>query len=287
MNGVTSVFRDLEEEATEQFILSLAPSPPDDSLSEFVTCVIVLLPSDKNKLATATLQMVKLLLLDCSSTVRLNLVKADLIPRLITHLHPLSVSFPDFPEIPSHLTAIIDASIWLGTQVGLGKLGIEDADEQNTINQTCLKQILIASERYLHHLCGNSDSIVDPDFSFHFERLLGRLLRICPFHPPTMHFVHTLPIYPTIARVLTTLPSDASLWIFLYEIVTALQEWNKQGGFVRQAGKTVQSSLRSDGLEDVIEQKLTTDFEGFWGREVAKNSILLNNLVGMNVPALK
>ncbi|KAK2953952.1 hypothetical protein BLNAU_11054 [Blattamonas nauphoetae] len=273
------------EADADQSILGLVPSPTDDPLSEFVTSIIVLLPTDHKGLVTTMMDILKCLIQDCSSNIHLTLLKAALIPRLITHLNPLSLSFTDSQEIHSHLTSIISSSIWLATQFGLNKLKIENWNEQQTIHETVLQQVLIPAEPYIRHLCVHSSSIVDQDQSILFMRILGRLFRICPFHPPTLDLVQNLPVFMTIPNALSTFVFEASIWHILFEATTAQREWNEQGGGILQTGKTVLIYLRSEGFEDSMEQKLTTDKNGFWKRALERDSIALNNMLGTNLLA--
>ncbi|KAK2955137.1 hypothetical protein BLNAU_9866 [Blattamonas nauphoetae] len=119
------------------------------------------------------MEILEHLILDCSSNIHLNLVKADLIPHLITHLNPLSLSFTDSQEIHSHLTSIISSSIWLATQYGLRNLQIKDWNEQQTIHDTVFHQVLIPSEPYLRHLCVNFRAMAERGQSSHFMQILG------------------------------------------------------------------------------------------------------------------
>ncbi|KAK2958131.1 hypothetical protein BLNAU_6835 [Blattamonas nauphoetae] len=60
--------------------------------------------------------------------------------------------------------------------------------------------------------------------------------------------------------------------------------WNETRGAVRQIGKAVLRLLRTEGIEDVMEEKLQNDKNGDSGRYIVGNSIEWNNQVGMNLP---
>ncbi|KAK2955126.1 hypothetical protein BLNAU_9855 [Blattamonas nauphoetae] len=235
-----------DEGDSDRFIPGFVPSPIDEFLSEFVTSIIVLLPTAHKEIGTTMMDMLEFLIQYCLYIFRLNLVKADLIPHLITHLNPLSLSFTDSQEIHSHLTSIISSSIWLATQFGLRNLQIKDWNEQQNIHETVFNQVLVPSEPYIRHLCVNSRTIADRDQSSHFMQILGFLLRICPFYQPTLDFVRNLPIITTIPLALSSSVKEPSIWQFLFESTSAQEEWNEKGGDIRQTGKAVHGCLKSE-----------------------------------------
>ncbi|KAK2953993.1 hypothetical protein BLNAU_11095 [Blattamonas nauphoetae] len=93
------------------------------------------------------MEMLKTLLLWCSRKVHLALVKADLIPQLIITLNPQSLPFAEAVDIHTSLLSSIANSVWLSTPEGLGQVGLEDYDEQQTVHETVLQQVLLPSEK--------------------------------------------------------------------------------------------------------------------------------------------
>ncbi|KAK2961624.1 hypothetical protein BLNAU_3422 [Blattamonas nauphoetae] len=133
----------------------------DNSLTDFTQSVGVLISSASQVITTATVKMLRNLVVSCSTEVRLALVKADLIPRIINTLNPYSISFERTDIFHHHLMNIIGSSLWLASPVALTYLEIEDHDEQQAVHETVLKQVLAPSEKYIWHLCENRYSIVD------------------------------------------------------------------------------------------------------------------------------
>ncbi|KAK2957885.1 hypothetical protein BLNAU_7061 [Blattamonas nauphoetae] len=248
-----------EEDETDQFILGLVPSPTDEPVSRFVTSIIALLATNNKIIVSATMPVLFNLVSNCSSKMHLNLVKADLTPRLITQLNPLFLSFTDSQEIHSCLTYIIASSIWLASQDGQTNLQIQDWNEQQAIHETVLQHVLIPAQPYLRHMCINYISITDLGQSLNFTRILGKLLRICPFHQPTLDLVQTLPVYTAMTNALTSFVNSTSIWNIFFEMIAALQEWKEHGGTIHQTGMTVHRCLRSEGLEDSIQPRLRKD----------------------------
>ncbi|KAK2951650.1 hypothetical protein BLNAU_13389 [Blattamonas nauphoetae] len=59
--------------------------------------------------------------------------------------------------------------------------------------------------------------------------------------------------------------------------------WNKASGEVRQMWKTVHRVLRMEGIEDVVEEKLQNDQDGYGGWNI-DDSTEWNNILGTNLP---
>ncbi|KAK2957600.1 hypothetical protein BLNAU_7499 [Blattamonas nauphoetae] len=81
--------------------------------------IVVLISSPNRAITTATMKMLGELIQFCSDNVRFDLVKADLIPQLITSLDPLSLSFAEAEDIHINIMKTIRESFWLATPFGL------------------------------------------------------------------------------------------------------------------------------------------------------------------------
>ncbi|KAK2950462.1 hypothetical protein BLNAU_14580 [Blattamonas nauphoetae] len=270
--------------SAQAFLTSLGQTP-GESATDFVQSIGVLLSTPSQVITTATMKMLNCLFLWCSPTSRLNLVKADLIPQLIITLNPLSLSFTEAIDIHINLLEIIALSLWLSTPDGLAGLEIEAHDEQLTVHETVFTQVLSPSEKYICHLCMNHFSIIDGDQSFRFLKLLAKLLELCSNHQPTMDCVLHMPVIVTIPSCLTFFENDDSTYYFLGFMNKAQREWNEIRGEVQQMWKAADRMLRTEGIEDVIEEKLQND-QDKEGESIVSESIGWNNLLGMNLPKL-
>ncbi|KAK2942906.1 hypothetical protein BLNAU_22165 [Blattamonas nauphoetae] len=265
-----SVDHDVEESA-DDFLNSFASSS-DDSLTEFVQCILVLLSSPSQVIITAAMQMIRTLLTWCSADNLLALVRTDLVYQLINTLNPLSLSFAEAEDIHICLMKSIWTSLWLATPFSLRKLEIEDGDGQHAVRETIFKQVLAPSEQFICHFCTNRFSIVDGDQSETFLGLLAQILHISPYHQPTMDFVLQMPVFLTLPSCLTFFKNDESIYWFLGAMINSQQDWNKKRGEERQMWKTVHRMLRMEGFEDVIEAKLQNDKTGSHGGSVVTKS---------------
>ncbi|KAK2953044.1 hypothetical protein BLNAU_12033 [Blattamonas nauphoetae] len=202
------------DEASADAFLSNFASSSDESLVNFVQSIVVLISSASQTITTAAMEMLDTLIQNCPAKVQLSLIKTDLIPQLMTTLHPLSLSFTEAVDINHYLSVIIRHSLWLATQKGLQQLALEDIDEPEAVHETILKHVLAPSEKYIWHFCVNRFSIVDGGQSCDFLRLVARLLRICPYYEPVTDFILHMPVILTIPSCLTFFESDDTIWTF-------------------------------------------------------------------------
>ncbi|KAK2944936.1 hypothetical protein BLNAU_20112 [Blattamonas nauphoetae] len=230
------------------------------------------------------MKMINSLIFFCSAEVLHALVNADLFPQLVISLNPLSLPFAEAVDSHMNVMRVITNSLWLSTPDGLEQLEIEDNDRQQTVHETILKQVILPSEKYIWHLWTNRFSIIDGEQSLHFLDLLAHLLQISPYYEPTMAFIVNMHIFLTIPSCLTFFEKDDSINYFLTYMVDVQQNWNEKRGAERQMWMPVHRMLRTEGLEDVIEEKLRTDRKEYFGRSIVYHSIKWNNLLCMNLP---
>ncbi|KAK2950661.1 hypothetical protein BLNAU_14332 [Blattamonas nauphoetae] len=276
------MIRDVEESADP--FLSTLERTTDESLTDFVQSIMVLVSSPSRVIASPAMKILNNLIFWCSPCISFTLIKADLIPELINTLNPLSLSFSESVDIHTCLLKINFNSLWFATPRGLASLKIEDPNEQQAVHETILKQVLAPSEKYIWHLCVNRFSIIDGEQSINFLRVLATLLHISPYHQQTMDFVLNMPVFLTIPSFLTFFEDDCSIRYFLNVMIDAQLEWNKQGRDVRQMWKKAHRMLRMEGLEDAMEEKLQNDKNGSNGRWLVAYSMDWNSQQGMNLP---
>ncbi|KAK2944120.1 hypothetical protein BLNAU_20952 [Blattamonas nauphoetae] len=273
-------FESIESEVS---LLELMLSSPKASLTDLVSSITVLISSASQVITTATMEMIKSLIIWCSPNVRLSLVKADLIPHIFASLNQQSFSLPDYEHIHTYLVSIIASSLRLATPIWIAQLEIKDHNEQQAVLEMVLKQVLIPSEKYICLLCVSRFSIIDGTQSEGFLSLLAKLLRICPYYEPTMDFVLHMPVILTIPSCLALFEDDYTIWDFLSSMFDACEEWNKHSENIHRTRTALLQSLRTEGFEDVSEQKLQHDRGEFHGRRIVVHSMGLSNLQGMNL----
>ncbi|KAK2943333.1 hypothetical protein BLNAU_21758 [Blattamonas nauphoetae] len=255
----------------------------DESSTTFVQSIVVLISSASQIINTAAMRLLESLIDACSPEVRFPLVQADLIPQLISTLNPQDHSFEEAEYLHICLLSIINQTFNLATPNDLDEIETEDDDEQPTVYEAVLKQVLAPSEKYIRHLCVNRTSIIDGDQSRIFMELLARLVGICTHCELSMNSVLHMPVFLTIPSYLSFVKNDFSVCDFLEEMNYSQEEWNNTRGEVQQLWNSVHRMLRMEGIEDVFEEKLQND-EDESGSYVVAASIEWNNVHGMNIP---
>ncbi|KAK2959688.1 hypothetical protein BLNAU_5465 [Blattamonas nauphoetae] len=271
-----------DEESTDDLLTSLA-SRSDESLTELIQSIVILISSPSQVITTASMKMLDNLISSCSVQVRRTLVKADLVPHLIVALNPTSLSFAEAADMHVALLNIIRNTFWLSSPTSLGQLGIKDGDEQQAVRKAVLKQVLAPSEQYIRHLCVNRFSVLDRWQSMHFLVFLAQLLRISSYDQLTMEFVVVLPVFLTIPSCLTFFESERSLHFFLVILTPSQRQLNEESGDFRRLGTKIIGSLRTEGMDDVMEQRLQNDETTFFGKGIATDTLSLNAVTGMNL----
>ncbi|KAK2951649.1 hypothetical protein BLNAU_13388 [Blattamonas nauphoetae] len=263
--------------SADAFLLSLALSL-DESSASFVQSIGVLVLSANQIITTAAIEMVADFIPNFSAQIRLPLVKADLIPQLIFTLNPLSLSFEEAVYIHANLMKTITNSAWFSTPDGLEQLGIEDDNEQQTVHETILKQVLVPSEKNIWHLCINRFSIIDGDQSLRFLELLANILEICPSHQRTMDFVLNMPIFLTIPSYLTFFEADYQIcWNVIESKHQNDQDEDGDGGWV------VDDSIRWNNIETNKNKRTYRTVSGIIQRKKA-NACRLVDLWAVGLP---
>ncbi|KAK2952736.1 hypothetical protein BLNAU_12385 [Blattamonas nauphoetae] len=272
----------LDEDVT--VIVRLLPSTSAESMRSFMATIDVFLSSSKQAIVAAFLEMLNSLLNRCSSQMHLALVKADLFPRLITTLNPLSLYFAEAVEIHSGLMSSLTSSLWLSTPEGLSTIENADESAKQSVHKTVLKQVLVPSEAFICHLCANRLSIMDRDMSNDFMNLLARLLHISPYYQPTMDLVLNMPVVLSIPSCLTFFEDDDSIWSFLALMVRFQEEWNSHDRILGRSSASLLRCLRMEGFVDVSSQRVHNTGKGAITQMIAGFSTDLNITLGMNLP---
>ncbi|KAK2957914.1 hypothetical protein BLNAU_7090 [Blattamonas nauphoetae] len=229
--------------------------------------------------------MLKTLIMFCSVKHLYLLVQANLIPQLIITLNPQSLSFAEAVDIHTCLIQLLSSSLWLATPAGRARLGIEDNDDKQAFHETLLKQVVAPSENYIRHLCVNRFSIIDERQMSNFLHLLGEIVQIGPHYQTAMDSVLSLPVF-TIPSCLPSIENDLSILYFLHLLIRSQKEWNGKDENVRLSGTTLLGSLRMEGMDDVLDQRMQHSQTGDYGEDIQRYSMEWNTLQGLNIQEL-
>ncbi|KAK2953981.1 hypothetical protein BLNAU_11083 [Blattamonas nauphoetae] len=118
----------------------------DESLTNFVQSIGMLVSSPSQAITTAAMEMFNKLNECCSVKLRIRLVKADLVPQLINTINAVSLSFEEAADIHIHLMSSIATSVRLASPDGLIEFRIEYGHGQQDLHKMILKQVVMPSE---------------------------------------------------------------------------------------------------------------------------------------------
>ncbi|KAK2942892.1 hypothetical protein BLNAU_22188 [Blattamonas nauphoetae] len=187
--------------------------------------------------------------------------------------------------ILEQLIWIIDTSVDLAHPGSLRVLGITAADIFSHL-EMIFQKVVLPSSQFVTFLISNRNNLYGDLFNS-FMVLLTVLLRICPFHRPTLEFVLASPIEMAFSSYLSFIENDSALCLPLNDINYSLGEWTEEGQEVSQSGKRMMQALFSEGFEDTLEQKLLNDKNGKYGRSVDDKCQSISQSLGLNVKKLR
>ncbi|KAK2956988.1 hypothetical protein BLNAU_8063 [Blattamonas nauphoetae] len=127
-------------ESANAFLSRLASST-DESLTDFVQCIVVLISSASEVITMAAMKTLKSLFFKSSPKKLLALVKAGLIPELVINLNPQSLSSPEAVHTHTYLLSSIAHPVRLTTPYYLSQLEIIYPSQQQAIYETSLGRI--------------------------------------------------------------------------------------------------------------------------------------------------
>ncbi|KAK2944392.1 hypothetical protein BLNAU_20694 [Blattamonas nauphoetae] len=137
----------------------------------------------------------------------------------------------------------------------LRSLGITAAVDINNHREMIFQKVVIPSSQFLRFLISNR-RVLNGDLLDSFMQLLVKLLRISPYHLPTLEFIVASPIVMAFSRCFSIVESRLQLWTPLNNIVHLQSQWKKECREVVQSGKQTVPALDPEGFESSIEQTL-------------------------------
>ncbi|KAK2944170.1 hypothetical protein BLNAU_20917 [Blattamonas nauphoetae] len=271
------------EGETNYKVLLFNPPSSNRPWSVFVESIAVLISSSKQKIVESTMDLLSFMIQRGLPDTNLAIAESNLIPQLMLTLHPLSLSFTE-EKIHVYLITILSKLLYFFTPVGHRSLDLYDPEYRPVHRDALLTRLLFPLEEYLHHLCSNRYTIPQGDLTDNFMFLLARLLQICPDFQPTMDFVFTLPVLLTITSSLTFFERDRSVDQFLHGLREYLRFWVYANRQARQSEALVYRSVRSEGLEDAIEQQSRTNTREPCRWVIVEQCLSVQASNGANVP---
>ncbi|KAK2947829.1 hypothetical protein BLNAU_17249 [Blattamonas nauphoetae] len=250
----------------DEYTFHLVPDK-DDSVNSFVESIVILASSRFEKIVKSTLTLVTEFLPFWSLHVRVQVLQAGLIPRLVTALNQQAYAFTE-NNISFFMLDVITSSLWLSTLTRIGDLASKPPSEQLFVHETVFKHVLLPLTQYFWTLFRIQHNL---NINHHqmFKRLLTLTIRVSPSHEPTMMFSLSLPVTTMLMISLANRDSDR-ICEDMISLSIINDEWISAGGEIRRNGERLNRALKSDGFDDFLEQIMKNDEHGeSWIRELS------------------
>ncbi|KAK2948870.1 hypothetical protein BLNAU_16213 [Blattamonas nauphoetae] len=236
------------ESAAAKLVSDLVPSSAG-SPSGFVESILILFSSPDSKLVSTALLFLFRILSISSPAVRLLLVDSDLFTNLFVIVKPHTLLLSGNRSIADKLIWNIKNLLELSFPSTLRELEITAATDQYNHREMIFRKLVLPSSPFLSFLISNLHVTIQGFFRSTII-MLGTLLRIGPFHHPTLEFILASPII----RMLISSLHGQEEWNAITCIDSSLKGWKAQDPEVLQSGKRIVQTMFLEGFEDTLEQ---------------------------------
>ncbi|KAK2957849.1 hypothetical protein BLNAU_7283 [Blattamonas nauphoetae] len=259
-----------------KILTHLVPSSAG-SAAGFVDSILTLVSSPHSTVVAAAFSFLHKTIEGSSSAIREGLVEADIVSKVLVTVQPQTLPISGNEKIIAPLVEIIANYVDLASLSSLVDLIITDAVDTFDHREMIFQKTVLPSSPLVTFLISN--------------RIL---VRICPFHRPTLEFVlasqivmafssclsffeddlqasDLIPVIPALTSIdpsftyfdgTTQMPDDLCLSMIFAVINQSLADWKKESSDVAQSGKRMMQALFSEGFEDTLEQILMNNQGG-------------------------
>ncbi|KAK2943439.1 hypothetical protein BLNAU_21622 [Blattamonas nauphoetae] len=265
----------------DKLVTDLVSSSPG-SPSGFVASMETLLSSSSSTVVAAAISFLYETLFYSSNEIRCRLVESDLISNVLATVQPHTLPISGNESIFDKLTESLFCCVNLAFPSYLTKLGITSAVDAFNYREMIFQKAVLPSSGVLMFLISNR-RIVFERFPLTFVNLLSILLRIGPFHRPTLEFVLASPIAMAFSSSLSFVENSLCLVSALKFIDNSLKLWKAEGPEVAQSGKRMMQALISEGFEDTIKQMIKQNTIGVFNCRLVEECQSIWHMLGSNV----
>ncbi|KAK2950841.1 hypothetical protein BLNAU_14259 [Blattamonas nauphoetae] len=271
----------------DSFILDLDPSSLQESSHIFVETVVVLISVRNRRIKQATFDFVDDMVHHSPVEVRLKFIQNDLVPKVISSLDFFSPRFSQFTDDHTTLLKFLNQWIRSSTEITFKTLTTTRPDEQQTLAETLFRHVLMPMEGVVQYLCEHRFSIVDSILSTYFLQNLCRIQAISTLLQQESNLVLNPLIVLTIPCVVALFEDDLTILLYLCEMIIIHLERKIINRERDERWIMILRQLRTEGFEDIVEQRLKNDIGGSYRGKIVTAGIQWNNLMGMNLSMLK
>ncbi|KAK2960147.1 hypothetical protein BLNAU_5030 [Blattamonas nauphoetae] len=265
---------------TTKLVTKLVPSsagPP----SGFVDSVATLLSSPHSTVVAVALSFLDSSTSKPSLKVKVNLVESDLIAKVLTAVQRHTQPITGNATIIYRLIRIIYQHLFLATPSYVQNLTITSALDKNNHREMIFQKVVIPSSQFVTFLISNRNLYCGDLFNS-FMTLLRTLIRMCPFHRPTLDFVLASPIVMAFSSCLSFIEDENCLERSMDQMVSSLTEWMTYGPDMVESGKRMMQALISEGFEDTLEQMTMNNMDEQYGEDVVHFCHSISFFLGFN-----
>ncbi|KAK2957744.1 hypothetical protein BLNAU_7178 [Blattamonas nauphoetae] len=269
------------QDQANQLVTDLVPSSAG-SHSGFVESISTLLSAPHSTVVAAALSFLHKTA-GCPPMQDLwSLLESDLLTTVLATVQPHTLPISGNETIIDNLIWIIFNCINLALPYNLRNLDITTSIDKYSHREMIFQKVVIPSSQFVTFLISNRYNL-NGDLFRSFINLLSVLLRIGPFHRPTLEYVLASPIAMTFSSTLLSIEDENCLWSALFNIALSLEEWNQDGPDRVKCKKWMIQALFSESFEDTLEQMLKYDIHGDFGRGIVTFCQSVTYKLGSNV----
>ncbi|KAK2954853.1 hypothetical protein BLNAU_10183 [Blattamonas nauphoetae] len=253
---------DLEPEWGEQDLaarlVSDLVSSSAGSSSGFIESILTLLSSLHSTVIEAVLSFLTSILVCSPLAVRLRLVESDLIAAVFATVQPRFLQISGNETIFKRLIETITQGVNLALPAFQNDISITKVVDPFNHREMVFQKVLLPSSHFISFLISNRHILEEVLFGS-LMTLLSALLRIGPFHLPTLEFVLTSPITTSFSGCFSIVENTHLLWSIFYDSDLLFRDWKALGPEAIQSWDRMMQALFSEGFEDTTEQMVKHD----------------------------
>ncbi|KAK2962007.1 hypothetical protein BLNAU_3063 [Blattamonas nauphoetae] len=251
------------EDLHATIVTCLVPSS-DKPCSSFVESISTLLSSPHTKVVEATLFLLSTTILDSSTEIKYQLVVSDVVTNVLATVRPHTLPVSGNEEMFKDLIRIVRFGTILTYPSHLENLGITTAAATYKLREMIFQKVVLPSSRLVGSLISNRH-LLSIDLLSNVLYLLTQLLRIAPFHRPTLEYVLGSQIAMAIPSCLSSIENSTHIYHAISLLRISFEGWKEHDSELAQSAKRMIQALISEGFENTLEQILKRDKNEHFG----------------------
>ncbi|KAK2956939.1 hypothetical protein BLNAU_8014 [Blattamonas nauphoetae] len=187
---------------------------------------------------------------------RLQYLNTEFISTILNILQPHTLPIASHTDLHDGLINVLESSLLLAASTQIIQIINKAPDDRNNIYELIYYTVVVPSSQYLHFLLRNRYVVVTAGLSRSFHDLLSAILKSSPYHTPTLECFISHSIVTGVVSLIPFVEDDFPSTMKLTNgIMDSLwTKWEDRDLEVALSGQRMTEALRTEGLEDSIEQ---------------------------------